>query len=67
MKKANKLMNKCISLNLHCAITYQKMNDFSVEIYTGYRSTYEKLFYTDGHIKSKKAIKKALKYLKKSK
>lgn len=63
MKKAQKLMNECISRNLHCSITYQKINNYSVEIYRGYKSFYEKIFYTDGHTKSKRAIKKALKFL----
>jgi len=56
-------MDECISRNLHCSITYQKINDYSVEIYRGYKTRYEKVFYTDGHIKPKKAIKKALKFL----
>ena len=63
MKKAQQLMNECISRNLHCSITHQIINNFSVEIYRGYESNYEKVFYTDGHIKSKKAIKKALKFI----
>ena len=63
MKKAQQLMNKCISRDLHCSITNQRINDYSVEIYRGYKKNYQKVFYTDGHIKPKKAIKKALKFL----
>lgn len=64
MSKAEKLLIECKSRNLHCSITYQKINDYSVEIYTGYMSTYQKHYYTDGHIRLKKAIKSARKYLK---
>jgi hypothetical protein len=63
MKKAQQLMDECISRNLHCSITNQRINDYSVEIYRGCKTNYENVFYTDGHIKPKKAIKKALKFL----
>jgi len=63
MKKAAELINECISRNLHCSITYQRINDFSIEIYRGYKTSYEKVFYTDGHIKPNKAIKEALNFL----
>lgn len=65
MSKLNNLMNLCKSNNLHCSFTYQSINDYSVEIYKGYKTTYVNHFYTDGHIKPKKAIKKALKYMSK--
>jgi hypothetical protein len=63
MKKLKQLIGECKSRNLHCSVTYQKINDISIEIYKGYKSTYVKLFYTDGHIKLKKAIKLALKFI----
>lgn len=63
MKKAQILMDECKSRALHCSITYQSITDYSIEIYRGYKTNYEKLFYTDGHIKPKKAIKEALKFL----
>lgn len=63
MKKAKQLMSECMSRRLNCSITFQRMNDYSVEIYTGYKETYKKVFYTDGHTQPKKAIRKALKFL----
>ena len=63
MKKAQEPINQCISMYLSCSITYQPINDYSVEIYKGYKGSYELIFYTDGHIKSKKAIKEALKFI----
>lgn len=63
MNKTKKLMIECELRNLHCSITYQKINDYSIEIYTGYKKSYHQIFYTDGHIKLKAAVKQALKYL----
>jgi len=63
MKKAKKLIKVCKSKNLNCSITYQRINDCSVEIYTGYGENYKGLFYTDGHSKPKEAIKEALLFL----
>lgn len=57
-------MKRCKNINHCCSITYQKVNDYSVEIYSGTGIAYSKTFYTDGHIKPSKAIKKALKFLK---
>jgi len=65
MDKFNQLTDECISRSLNCSITYQRINDFSVEIYKGYGSNYGIVFYTDGHINPKKAIKKALQFLSK--
>lgn len=56
-------MEECKARNLNCSITYQRMTDYSVEVYTGYGKSYKKVFYTDGHIKPKKAIKKGLLFL----
>jgi len=65
MGKAKKLLKECSSRNIHCSITYQKMNDFSVEISKGYISnrSYQILFYTDGHVKLKTAVKEAAKFV----
>jgi len=63
MKKVEELMHECISRNMNCSVTYQRINDFSVEIYKGYGTGYKCLFYTDGHIKLKKAIRAALNFL----
>ena len=39
----------CKEYNIHCSISYQRINDYSVELYKGYKSDYKKLFYSDGH------------------
>lgn len=54
------LMDVCISLDINCTISRQKINDYSIEIYKGYGKDFQQLFYTDGHVSLKKAIKKAL-------
>lgn len=59
------LFSECWSRNYNCSITYQQINDYSVEIYQGYRKgSYKLIYYTDGHLTRKKAIKKALKFIK---
>ena len=48
----------------HYKIWFNKYyNDYSIEIYKGYKSSYEVIFYTDGHTDKKQAIKKALRFL----
>lgn len=64
MSKLQELIDECKSRELHLSFTYQKATDYSVEIYKGYRKNYQNLFYTDGHIKKKKAINKALKWIR---
>jgi hypothetical protein len=64
MKLETQLFQECKRRDYNCSITYQKINDISIEIYTGHKSTYRLIFYTDGHIESKFAIRKALKFLK---
>jgi len=59
------LIGICKSKNFNVSITYQKMNDCSVEIYSGYIKKYNLIYYRDGHSSPKKAIKKALKHLRK--
>lgn len=63
MKKINALMLECQNRNFHCSISWQRITDFSIEIYTGYESKYRKIFYTDGHIKLKHAVKEANKFM----
>lgn len=67
MKLEKQLFKECKSCDFNCSITYQITNDYSIEIYKGYKEDYKedykKVFYTDGHTKRKKAIKKALKFL----
>ena len=57
-------MSECKDRNLNISITYQKINDISIEIYTGYQSSYQMVYYADGFIKLKKAIKEAHLFLK---
>lgn len=64
MKLESQLFQLCQSNNYNCSITYQKINDYSIEIYRGYGNNYHKIFYTDGHIDVNKAIKLGLKFLK---
>lgn len=65
MKLETQLFEECKSRAYNCSLTLQAITDYSVEIYRGYSSSYVKIFYTDGHIDKNKAIKKALKFLKK--
>jgi len=58
MGKAKKLLKECSSRNIHCSITYQKTNDFSVEI----SKDYEILFYTESP-KLKTAVQEAAKFV----
>jgi hypothetical protein len=64
MKKLNELLAECRGRAFNVSFSYQGVTDYSVEIYTGYKNNYEEIFYTDGHIKPKKAINKALKFIK---
>lgn len=58
------LLAECKNHSLNVSLTNQRINDFSVEIYTGYKETYKCLFYTDGHLYYEAAITEALEFLK---
>ena len=58
-----KIFEICQDRNLNVSFTWQRINDYSIEIYKGYKSSYELIFYTDGHTDKKQAIKKALRFL----
>jgi len=60
----SELFSECLNRNLHCSLTHQRITDYSVEIYTGYKENYKNIFYTDGHIDKISAIESALNYLK---
>ena len=60
MNKIKKLFAICEDSNWHVSLTYQRINDYSVEIYTGYVSSYENLFFSDGHASIDGAIQKGL-------
>lgn len=64
MKLETQLFNECKARALNCSLTYQSITDYSVEIYTGYKTSYKKAFYTDGNIDKTVAVKKALKFLR---
>jgi hypothetical protein len=65
VKKFDELTGLCQNRCFNFSLTWQKMTEWSVEIYVGYTHSYKKKFYTDGHISKRKAIKKAVKYMKK--
>ena len=67
MKEINLLYHRCRQCGYNCSITFQRINEFSVEIYKGYKVNYEKIYYSDGHITAHGAAKKALKFLEKNK
>ena len=63
-KLENKLFEECKSRSYNCSLTYQSINDYSVEIYKNYGKDYKQIFYTDGHSTSDEAIQEALDTLK---
>jgi len=62
MKLRKKIIKHCLSRDLNISLTYQKINNWSIEIYTGYKDSYTLVFYSDGHLKEKDAAKAALEY-----
>ena len=58
-----KLFEMCQNNNVNVSFTWQRINYYSIEIYKGYKASYELIFYTDGHTDKKQAIKKALRFL----
>ncbi len=64
MSKTKELFDLCLSEDINVSLTRQRITGWSVEIYTGYKSSYKSLFYTDGHTSRKSAVKKALKFMK---
>lgn len=67
MKAETELFNRCISLGFNVSLTYQRINDYSIEIYHGYQTSYKQYFYTDGNLTRMGAIRKAIRYLDKLK
>jgi hypothetical protein len=67
LNELNELFDICISKDMHVSLTYHTMTKWSVEIYKGSGElSYSNIFYIDGGTK-KRAIKKALKFIKKHK
>ena len=58
-----KVFEICQNNNLNVSFTWQTINDYSIEIYKGYKSSYELIFYTDGHTDKNEAIKKTKLFL----
>lgn len=56
------LISECQRRDWNISLTWQKINEWSVEIYTGYKSSYEKKYYTDGHMTKEVAIETALEF-----
>ncbi len=61
-REFSKLEEFCISRDYNISVTWQRMTDWSIEIYTGYKTKYSKLFYTDGHIDKSEALNKAFEH-----
>ena len=61
-----KIFEICPDRNLNISFTWQRINNYSIEIYKGYKSSYEVIFYTDGHSDKKQAIKKVKSFLGKN-
>ena len=57
------LMREFENRNLNCSISYQRVNDLSLEIYTGYKSNYQSYFYTDGHVEFGTLIRAGVDFL----
>lgn len=57
------LINECKNRNLHVSVTYQRITDISIEIYKGYKSNYQCLFYIDGKPNLESAIIEATEWL----
>ena len=58
-----KIFEICQDRNWNVSLTWQKINDYSIEIYKGYKTSYELIFYTDGHTDKNEAIKKTKLFL----
>lgn len=59
------LIDECISKALSCSVTYQHINDYSIEIYSGYGKKYKKYYYSDGHLEMEDAFAGAMEFLNK--
>ena len=62
---AKRLIAECWNAGIACNIDYHSTTGISIEIYTRNMIDYKNLFYTDGHVKLKHAIKPAIKFLDK--
>ena len=58
-----KIFEICQVRNWNVSFTWQRINNYSIEIYKGYKSSYELIFYTDGNTDKKQAIKKVKSFL----
>ncbi|WP_320034818.1 hypothetical protein [Halarcobacter sp.] len=58
-----KLFSECLSRDWSVSLIWQRMTNWSVEIYTGYEVNYNKKFFTSGHIHRAEATKEALRFL----
>lgn len=57
------LISICKNNNFNITIGYQKINDYSIEIYKGYVSNYEQIYYSDGDIDLDFTILKAINFV----
>lgn len=63
MSKSKELFSLCLNQDLNVSLSWQKMTDWTVEIYTGYIKSYRSVFYVQG-ITKKEVLKKAIKFMK---
>ncbi len=63
-EKVEDLYDECRNCNYHVSLTWQRITNYSVEIYKGYQRDYVKIYYSDGHVTLKEAIKKGLKFMR---
>lgn len=63
MEKLEQLYSVCKDRIYNCSVTYQRINDYSVEIYTGHETNYKNIYYTNGHSCITDAIDVALNFL----
>jgi DNA polymerase-3 subunit epsilon len=54
----------CLNRDLNVSLSWQKMTNWSVEVYRGYKKSYQGIFYTDGHLNKSEAINVAIKHFK---
>lgn len=63
MGKTKELFNLCLNQDLNVSLSWQKVTDWTVEIYLGYKTNYKNIFYEQSTSK-KEVLKKAIEFMK---
>ncbi|QDM00819.1 hypothetical protein [Aliarcobacter butzleri] len=63
MSKTKKLFGLCLNQDLNVSLSWQKITDWTVEIYVGYRTNYRNIFYGQSTSK-KEVLKEAIDFMK---